>query len=318
MSVLKTNPALPIKPFSDVYISTGNGILKNVILRGFTALGGIDKFIKNGQTVFIKPNLTAQMDPATGGTTDVRVCEAVIELIKAHCSPGTIYLGEDNGIVTMETFKRFGYTEMCTRLGVEIVDLYTAKRVDVKVKDAMYAEIISFPKIVLDVDVFITLPILKNHDTVCITAAVKNSFGLVTFDTRRQAHRDNAVEQYLVDITSVRKPDFSIVDGRIGMEGIAGGTYFDRPRFANRIIMGADAVAVDLILLAHAFVSFLEGQSHVKQQIGTALRPVGCLTRRSSAASHHVIEEIIKRHAKAAEATKSAKTGSSGIVTCRT
>jgi len=83
--------------------------------------------------------------------------------------------------------------------------------------------------------------------TVCIAAAIKNSFGLVTSDTRTRAHRDTAVEQYLVDITRARKPDFSIVDGRIGMEGIAGGSHFDHPRYANRIIMGADPVAVDVV-----------------------------------------------------------------------
>ena len=249
MSILKPEPLTRIKPLSDVYISTGNGRLKPVLMKGFDALGGIRKFIKPGQSVLLKPNLTAGADPSTGGTTDAKFCEAVAELIKEHCEPGTIYLGENtvSGNVTMETYKRYGYVDMCERQGVALVDFTDAERVDVPIPDAMYADVISMPKLVMDVDVFITLPILKNHDTVCITAAVKNSFGIVPNETRRQAHRDNAVEQYLVDITKARKPDFAIVDGRIGMEGIAGGSHFDHPRFANRIIMGADSVAVDVV-----------------------------------------------------------------------
>lgn len=81
----------------------------------------------------------------------------------------------------------------------------------------------------------------------CITGALKNSFGCIPDPIRRQAHRDTAIEQYVVDLSRVRIPDFAIVDGRIGMEGIAGGSHFDHPRFANRIIMGADPVAVDTV-----------------------------------------------------------------------
>ena len=249
MSILKSKPDLTIKPISDVFITAGNGRLKPILMRGFEALGGIGKFIKPGQSVLLKPNLTAGADPSMGGTTDAKFCEAVAEIIKENCRPGQIYLGENTGagLMTMDAYKRFGFVEMCVRQGIELIDFTDAERVDVEVPGAMYGEVISMPKIIMDVDVFITLPILKNHDTVCITAAIKNSFGLVSNDTRRQAHRDDAIEQYLVDITKARSPDFSIVDGRIGMEGIAGGSHFDHPRYANRIIMGADPVAVDVV-----------------------------------------------------------------------
>ena len=249
MSVLKTKPQLHIKPFSDVYISIGNGKLNNVLKKGFDALGGIEKYIKTGQSVLLKPNLTAGADPATGGTTDARFCEAVVELIKKYCDSGTICIGENtgHGNVTMEAYQRFGYVDMCKRQGIELIDFTDTERIDVHIPDAMYGEIISMPKIIMDIDVFITLPVLKTHDPVSVTAAIKNSFGLVTADTRGSAHRDNAVEQYIIDISLARKPDFTIVDGRIGMEGIAGGSRFDHPRYANRIIMGADPVAVDVV-----------------------------------------------------------------------
>ena len=255
MTTLKTQPVVRTKPFSDVYISTGNGRLVKVLKKGFDDLGGIEKIVKPGQSVLLKPNLVVGQDPAAGGTTDVRICEAVAELIKAHCKPGTIYVGEntDTGSVTMDAFIRYGYVDMCKRQNAVLVDFTNTERVDVPVPDAMYAEVISIPKLILDVDVFITLCVLKNHDTVCVTGSIKNSFGLVPDDTRRQAHRDNAVEQYLVDIARIRKPDFAVVDGRIGMEGIAGGSHFEHPRFANRIIMGKDPVAVDTVC-AHIMV----------------------------------------------------------------
>ena len=248
MSDLKPE-LMSIKPFSDVYISEGHGKLKNVLKKGFDALGGITKIVRPGQSVLLKPNLTAGEHPFTGGTTESGFVEAVIELIKENCEPGPVYVGENtfSGSYTAEMFKRLGYSDMCERQGATLVDFTDAKRVDAPVHDAMYADIISIPEIVLDADVFITLPVLKNHDTVCVTAAIKNSYGLITDEARRQGHRDDAIEPFIVDILRVRKPDFSIVDGRIGMEGIAGGSYFTHPRFADRIVMGADPVAVDVV-----------------------------------------------------------------------
>ncbi|MCL1829868.1 MAG: DUF362 domain-containing protein [Oscillospiraceae bacterium] len=249
MPELRKVPLQPIKPFSDIYISTGNGLIKSVLKRGFDALGGIEKFIKPSQSVLIKPNLTAAVDPITGGTTDVRLAAALVELIREHCNPGKIYCGENTltGDMTRKAFEKYGYVDMCEHYGVELVDFTYAERVDVDISDAMYVNTVSFPKLVLDVDVFITLPLLKNHDTVCVTAAIKNSFGLASADLRKKTHRDFAIEQCLIDLARIRKPDFTIVDGRIGMEGIAGGTYFDHPRFANRMVMGADPVAVDVV-----------------------------------------------------------------------
>ena len=249
MAKLRKSPRVPLKPMSSVYISTGNGKLRNVLLRGFDALGGIQKVVRPGQSVLLKINLVGGNEAISGGVTDVHMCEAVIELLKEFCQPGRIVVGEQTDIndMTKLTFQRNGYVDMCARQEVELLDFGDDEFVDVPIEDALYAEVVSVPKTVLDVDVFITLAMLKNHDTVCVTGAVKNSFGFVPDPDRRQAHRDTAIEQYLVDLARVRLPDFAIIDGRIGMEGIAGGSHFDHPRYANRIIMGADAVAVDTV-----------------------------------------------------------------------
>ena len=156
MAVLKSTPVMRIKPFSDVYISTGNGRLKPALKKGFDALGGIGKFVKPGQSVLLKPNLTAGVDPATGGTTSAAFTEAIIELIKEHCNPGTIYVGEntDVGKTTMDTFTKYGFVEMCQRQGVELVDFTDTERVDTPLPGAMFADVVSLPKLVMDVDVF--------------------------------------------------------------------------------------------------------------------------------------------------------------------
>ncbi len=158
-------------------------------------------------------------------------------------------LGENTGDggVIGPYFINQGWTALCESTGVELVDFEHDEWCDYPLEDAMYLDVVRLPKKVVEADVFITLPVLKNHGTVCVTAAVKNSFGLIPAVDRRQTHRYNAIEQCLTDIARVRKPDLTIVDGRIGMEGISGGSRFDHPRYANRLVMGADPVAVDVV-----------------------------------------------------------------------
>ena len=248
-SKARKTPELKIRKFSNVYIGTGNGLLKKNIKRALDALGGISRFIKPGQSVFIKPNLTATQEAITGGVTDIDFVKKLLELIREECEPGHIMVGENTGQggAMGRYFKSHGWDTMCEQYGAELVDFETDEWGEYPLPDAMVLDVVRLPKKVVEADVFITLPILKNHDTVCVTGAIKNSFGLVSMLDRREIHRMYAIEQCIVDIARIRKPDLSIVDGRIGMEGIAGGSRFDHPRYANRIIAGDDPVAVDVV-----------------------------------------------------------------------
>lgn len=250
-SIKKENPVLKMRPFSDVYIGTGNGLIKKNLKRGLDAIGGLPKYIKPGQSVFLKPNLTAAQEEMTGGVTDSRVVRAMIELIREECQPGKIMVGENTfqGGVTERYFKEHGYVDMCKELDCELVDFENEPdgMKQYPLENALFLDAPCLPKKVVESDVYITLPVLKNHDSVCVTAAIKNSFGLIPAIDRREVHRSHAIEQTIVDIARIRKPDLCIVDGRIGMEGIAGGSHFDHPRYANRIIIGNDPVAVDVV-----------------------------------------------------------------------
>ncbi len=248
-SIAKKTPELKIRKSSNVYIGTGNGLLKKNIKRALDALGGIAHFIKPGQSVFIKPNLTATQEAITGGVTDIDFVKKLIELIQEECEPGHIMVGENTGQggAMGRYFKSHGWDAMCEQYGAELVDFEKDEWGEYPLPDAMVLDVVRLPKKVVEADVFITLPVLKNHDTVCVTGAIKNSFGLVSMLDRREIHRLHAIEQSIVDIARIRKPDLSIVDGRIGMEGIAGGSRFDHPRYANRIIAGDDPVAVDVV-----------------------------------------------------------------------
>ncbi len=237
-----------VHPFSDVCLLRPGEDLLATLREGVDAIGGISKYVHPGDTVFIKPNLTAGMPASTGGTTDVFFAEAVVELVK-EAQPGRILVGECSGNESrsIESLTNCGYIDMGKRQGVEILDLDKAEFVDVHVDRPLYREIVHMPKAVMEADVFISLPVLKNHVSVGITVAMKNSFGLVPDDDKLNAHRNNAVEEILVDIAKARRADLIFADGRIGAEGIAGGTHFKKPIAANLIMVGNDPVAIDAV-----------------------------------------------------------------------
>lgn len=63
-------------------------------------LGGIERFVRPGQMVVIKPNITANAPAASGGTTHVEIVEAIIRQVQ-RCAPGRILVAE--GTLTFGT-----------------------------------------------------------------------------------------------------------------------------------------------------------------------------------------------------------------------
>jgi len=72
-----------------------------------------------------------------------------------------------------------------------------------RLKDAQEHELI------LESDVFINVPVLKNHGSASITVSMKNLMGIVW--DRRYWH-SNDLHQCIADFSCYRKPDLNVVD----------------------------------------------------------------------------------------------------------
>ena len=72
-----------------------------------------------------------------------------------------------------------------------------------------------FPQVILDADVFISVPCLKTHIHADHTVTLKNSFGCTPQWKRSEVHSQYLLEEFLVDLNRVRSPDLIIVDGLV-------------------------------------------------------------------------------------------------------
>ena len=94
----------------------------------------------------------------------------------------------------------------------------------------------------LEADVFITLPVLKTHSLTYFTGALKNQWGCVPQYDRILLHK--WLDPMLVSLQGLLRPRLAIMDGIVGMEGR--GPVNGRPRRLDIVLASRDAVALDV------------------------------------------------------------------------
>jgi uncharacterized protein (DUF362 family)/Pyruvate/2-oxoacid:ferredoxin oxidoreductase delta subunit len=149
---------------------------------------------------------------------------------------------------TGDGFQVSGFRQMCQRAGVRLANLREAGFVET-VCNGHFLEKVYLSKIALDADVIINLPKLKTHSLCVFTGGVKNMYGTIPSGHRTKFHgeyiRNEDFSQMLTDIFSAIRPQLTIMDGIIAMEGEgpAAGTL----RKLGVILASQDTVAVDAV-----------------------------------------------------------------------
>ena len=216
------------------------------ILEGF---GGPETFAKKGQKVLLKPNLVMASGPENAATTHPEVVLVVAQaFLEIGCS--VTIADSSGGLYRFNLLKK-----LYERTGMESVSAKSKAvlNFDTESKTIGYAEghtAKAFPIIqpVLDADVVINLGKMKTHGLTYYTGAVKNCFGCIPGLTKPVFHSRypdaKAFCSMLVDLCECIKPNFSFIDGIVGMErhGPTGG----QPKTAKVLIGARNPHAADL------------------------------------------------------------------------
>lgn len=218
--------------------------IQNAVDNCLADLGGISSFIKNGDTVLIKPNILLAKKPEEATTTHPAVIEAIINAVK---EVGAIPVVGDSpgGLVghVIKHWKITGIEEVCNRHDVEILNFESSGVYEKKMNGNHY----HIAKPVLDVDFVINVPKIKTHGLTVFTCAIKNMYGTVPGLTKVNYHKEapkpSDFASLVVDIYSLSKPGLNIVDGVIGMDG--SGPSAGNPKELGMILVSSDGVALD-------------------------------------------------------------------------
>jgi uncharacterized protein (DUF362 family) len=212
--------------------------------------GGMTNVVKPGDKVFIKVNTVVPSAPDNGFTTDPRMLEALIELVKEQ-KPARIQVGERcaQGADTMTAMIGCGLKDVTDRQGVELLPLEKVPFEMYKINRPVSFNEFPVPKPVLEADAYIGLPKMKVHIHTTLTGALKLQFGnLPDYDWMARCHRDD-IYQKIVNLTRAAKPKWFVTDSLYMCQGNGPFSPYpeDQIKDFNTIWAGSDPVAVDTV-----------------------------------------------------------------------
>ncbi len=212
-------------------------------------LGGMKAFVKPGNRVVIKPNMSFAQGVDSATTTHPEVMSALVALCKeAGASKVSIV---DNPLSSVELcLEQSGIQAACSVVpGVEVKGVKAGglfretplpQGVSMKVTDVM-AE-------VLDADVLIAAPVAKHHGSAGVSMSMKGMMGLI-YD-RGVMHSRYDLHTAIVDLCTRVKAHLALIDATrvLTSNGPGGPGKVERPRtvIASRDMVAADAMAVSM------------------------------------------------------------------------
>ena len=214
------------------------------------SMGGMKHIVGKGDSVLIKINTVVPSPPENGFTTDPRVLEALIELVKEQ-QPSKILIGERSalGLDTLESMKVCGIKDVADRTGAELCPFDDVPFDMYRIARPVHFNEFPVPRPVKDADVYIGVPKMKVHIHTAITNAMKLQFGnLPDYDWMTRNHSDD-IYQKIANLTRAAEPDWFIVDSLYACQGNGPfSAYADYLiRDFNTLYGGSDPVAVDTV-----------------------------------------------------------------------
>ena len=216
--------------------------IKQTLEEGLSRIGGLG-VLKS--PVLIKPNICTMSDGTGYSVTRVETIEALVDLLLNADKKLSIRIIESDSESKFadDAFQKFGYTQLCNDMqesgfDVETVNLSKAPLSELSF-NGNYFENPKLPDLILNKGYFISVAIPKTHYLSFVTGVLKNLFGILP--RKNQSFYHSRIDDVIVDLARIIKPDLSIVDARIGVEGWNG----PKIRRLDAFILGHGTVSVD-------------------------------------------------------------------------
>jgi uncharacterized protein (DUF362 family) len=226
------------------YLSVARGgdaaqITKQVI----AALGGIERFVKNGDDVVIKPNICVDYHPPEyAATTNPTVVATLVSLCRGAGAKRVRVMDMPFGGSPESAYAVSGIAEAVQSAGGEMEIMSPVKFANFAIPQGRDISEWEFYQDIINANVLINVPIAKHHSLARLSLGGKNLIGVVT--KPNQIHRN--LGQRVADLASLVRPTLTVVDGvRVLMaHGPTGGSLNDVQQM-NTIIASHDLIAAD-------------------------------------------------------------------------
>ena len=225
-------------------VAVMGGEPEEMFRKGIAEFGGMKHFVKPGMKMAVKPNIGWDKVPELAGNTNPKL---VTEIIKQCFAAGAkeVTVFDHTCDDWIKCYKNSGIEDAAKTAGAKVMPAH---------QESYYREI-ALPRgkkmkkakvheAILDSDVWINVPILKNHGGANLTISMKNHMGIV-WD--RGYFHQNDLQQCIADICTLdKKAVLNVVDAyRILKTNGPRGRSASDVVLTKGLFMSQDIVAVD-------------------------------------------------------------------------
>ena len=225
----------------DLAVVTGDP--EKAVLKAIDLLGGMKRFVKKGQKVVIKPNMSFAKTPDEAANTSPVAVATVARACRAA--------GAKDVLVVDHTLQK---AELCLELSgirracqsIDNTHLLTLNDEQfyrsVPVPQGKVLKTVQVMEEVMRCDVLINLPAAKSHSATGVSLGMKGLMGVIW--DRKYFHAKVDLHQAIADLSSLIKPNLTIIDASRAL--LTGGPSGPgKVTTLNTFIAGIDPVAVD-------------------------------------------------------------------------
>ncbi|MHC4458550.1 MAG: DUF362 domain-containing protein [Planctomycetota bacterium] len=235
--------SVPHRDGQTISIVEGSGRVKTVD-KAIELLGGIERFVKAGETVAIKPNVAFASPPMLGATVHPELVAEVVRLCYSRAKAKKVIVTDNPINDPSSCFTLSGIGKAASEAGAQVIlpkdNLFQHTSLEggklIKNWPIFFGP---FSK----VDKLIGITPVKDHHRAGASMSMKNWYGLLG-GRRNIFHQD--INGIIAELALMVKPTLVILDGTEVMmtNGPTGGSVSDLKR-QNTLIASTDMVAAD-------------------------------------------------------------------------
>lgn len=207
-------------------------------------LGGIETYVKKGDKVLIKVNISGGNPNIPGSYTSIEVVDELVTMIR---DAGAAPLIVDSDMIWTKfdpVAEAEGWKDYAKAGNTPLVNLAETNLVRFNFGQDSSIGIVPVSKEIVEADVIISVPAMKTHLLTTVTLGMKNMYGCFPEENKAKFHRFG-IESVVFEVNKAFTPNLTLIDGTIG--GEAFGPLSSKPADFETIVASNDVVAADSV-----------------------------------------------------------------------
>jgi uncharacterized protein (DUF362 family) len=258
----------PAAPTGDqAYLAVGRGSDPAATTKAaLAALGGIERFVRSGDDVIVKPNICVDYHPPEyAATTNPTVVAILVSLCVEAGARRVRVMDTPFGGTPESAYAVSGIGEAVLSAGGKMEVMSPVKFITTPIPEGRDITEWDIYQDVLDADVLINVPIAKHHSLGRLSLGGKNLLGVITQPNRMHFN----LGQRTADLASLVRPTLTVVDAVriLTAHGPTGGSLNDVQQtdmiIASHDMVAADAWAATLFGLTGADIAYVKAAAEM-------------------------------------------------------